>query len=64
MHSLHQPRDIAMTDKNALIANDGVWLVESVAERLGVDSVRGEQAHDLDEVAHRFSTSRRSEVYC
>ena len=42
-----------MTEKKAYIVKDGVWVEEDVAERLGVEGVRVEQMHDLDEVAHR-----------
>ena len=42
-----------MTDKETYIAKDGVWLEESVADRLGVEGTRVEQAHDLDETVHR-----------
>ena len=41
-----------MTDKKTYIAKDGVWLEESVADRLGVDGTRVEQAHDLDEITN------------
>ena len=41
-----------MSDKKTYIAKDGVWLEESVAERLGVEGTRVEQAHDLEEITH------------